>query len=141
MIKWTKNTIPGILKIPYLGQLTMPFLEEKFANKWYNYALPKGTDKTPFSSVAVNGIKDGACFCLSSLTQGLIKEKKKDLKTDGSIPITLIYGDKDFTHKNTKFNSLLSYSPNIEFIKFGNCGHFPELENRIKFRDILIEKL
>jgi pimeloyl-ACP methyl ester carboxylesterase len=101
MKDWTRRVVPGFLKVPYLGQLAMPFVEEKFANQWYNYALPKHKDREPYRSVAVEGVKKGACFCLCSLTQGLIREEKANLGIDPSIPLTLLYGDSDFTHRPT----------------------------------------
>lgn len=141
MSKWTDRTVPSFLKIPYIGQMIMPFMELKFAESWYNYALPKNEDKTPYSSVAVKGIQDGGKFCLCSLVQGLSQEYNTDLTIDSSIPTTLIYGDKDFTHRPTNFESILEYNKNTDIIKFENCGHFPDLERPKAYLQILKEKI
>ncbi len=141
MMKWTERTVPSTLQRPIIGQLLMSFVEKKFANAWYNYALPKGIDRKPYQEIAVNGIQQGASFCLCSLTQGLIKHKHKDLSIDPSIPTTLIYGNKDFTHKSTNFESILSYHKKADIVLFENTGHFPDLEQPKRFIKLLREKI
>ena len=141
MKKWTKRIVPNYLKKPYLSQLLMPFVETKFADKWYDYALPKGVDKTPYKSVALKGIKDGGTYCLCSLTQGISNDMNADLRIDSTIPMSLVYGTKDFTHKKTNFNSILQYHPKADLIPFEHCGHFPDLEQPDKFTNLLKDKI
>jgi len=143
MHSWSDNVIPNYLKKPYLSQLLMPFVENKFANTWYDYALPKDVSKEVYKNIAVKGIKDGANFCLCSLTQGLLSEKgnEKALVVDSTIPTTLIYGDNDFTHKRTDFRSMLKYNKETDIIKFESCGHFPDLERTGQFLQILKDKI
>ena len=141
MKKWTKRIVPNYLKKPYLSQLAMPFVEKKFAKDWYNYALPKGIDRTPYQTVAMKGIKNGGTFCLCSLTQGLFPEMNTDLRIDPAVPMTLIYGTKDFTHKGTNFDSILQYHSKADVIPFNDCGHFPDLEQPDQFIQLLKEKI
>ncbi len=141
MKKWTKRIVPNYLKKPYLSQVLMPFVENKFANSWYDYALPKGVDGTTYKSVALKAIKNGATFCLCSLTQGLTEEMDTDLSIDASIPMTLVYGTIDFTHKGTNFESILQYHAKADVIAFEQCGHFPDLEKEDKFVQLLKEKI
>ncbi len=141
MKKWTKRIVPNYLKKPYLSQVLMPFVENKFANSWYDYALPKGVDGTTYKSVALKAIKNGATFCLCSLTQGLTEEMDTDLSIDASIPMTLVYGTIDFTHKGTNFESILQYHSKADVIAFEQCGHFPDLEKEDKFVQLLKEKI
>ena len=141
MTKWTARTVPGMLKVPYIGQMIMPFVEKKFAHKWYNYALPKGVDRAPYQDVAVNVVKQGGCFCLCSLAQGLMANKQADLTIDPSIPTTLVHGLNDFTHKGTRFETIREYQPKTEIISFDQCGHFPDLEKPKLFYQLLTEKL
>jgi len=139
MKKWTKNAIPEVLKYPVIGQVVNIFSEKKFAKVWYKYALPKNTDKLKYQNTALNALKNGGCFCLSSLVQGLEKEINKSLKIEG-IPTSLIWGLKDFTHKATDKKSILQHIPNCEIIEFEDCGHFPELEATEKFVSLINER-
>lgn len=141
MKKWTKRIVPNYLKKPYLSQLVMPFVEKKFAKGWYDYALPKGKDRSPYHTVAMEGIKNGGTFCLCSLTQGLFPEMNTDLRIDPTIPMTLIYGTKDFTHKGTNFDSILQYHFKAHLVPFKGCGHFPDLEEPDQFIQLLKEKI
>lgn len=141
MKKWTKRIVPNYLKKPYLSQVIMPLVENKFADSWYDYALPKGVDGSAYKSVALKGLKDGGSFCLCSLTQGLTEEMYTDLSIDVSIPLTLVYGTKDFTHKGTNFESIRQYHAKADLIAFEQCGHFPDLEQEDKFVKLLKEKI
>ncbi|MGB0839275.1 MAG: alpha/beta fold hydrolase [Chitinophagales bacterium] len=141
MGKWSNRIVPSYLKKPFLSQMLMPFMEKKFANKWYDYALPKGTDRKPYQDIAVEGIKNGGNFCLCSLTQGLAMQYGTSWELDSAMPVTLIFGDKDFTHKTTDFESILSYHKGIDIIRFEGCGHFPDLERTPQFLQIVKDKI
>ncbi len=106
MSKWTENAIPKILKFPVIGQIANIFSEKKFAKIWYKYALPKETDTSKYQKEALHSLKNGGCFCLSSLIQGLSKEINSSLKAS-EVPSTLIWGSKDFTHRNTNKESIM----------------------------------
>jgi pimeloyl-ACP methyl ester carboxylesterase len=140
MKKWTEDTIPKILTYPIVGQLTNAVLKEKLAKKWYKAALPKGTDKTNFQNKALSSLKNGGCFCLSSLVQGLARDKDASLK-QVKIPSTQIWGKKDYSHRRTEGKSILEHLPNCEIIEFDNCGHFPELENTDDYVRLVNERL
>jgi pimeloyl-ACP methyl ester carboxylesterase len=140
MESWVANTIPKILTIPVLGQLTNSFLEKRFASNWYKYALPKGHDISHYQQKALNALQNGGCFCLSGLVQGLTKDMRSKLKAL-EVSATLIWGSKDFTHQKTDPKSILEHLPNCEIIEFKNCGHFPELENADDYVKLLNERL
>lgn len=140
MESWVNNTIPKILTIPIVGQITNSFLEKKLANSWYKYALPKGHDISGYQNKALNSLKNGSCFCLSGLVQGLAKDKNSVLKSL-EVPATLIWGNKDFTHQKTDKQSILEHLPKCEIIEFKNCGHFPELEDTNSYIKLLTERL
>lgn len=141
MGKWADRIVPSYLKRPYISQLMMPFVEKKFAERWYDYALPRGVNRAPFQKIALESIKNGGSFCLCSLTQGITNEQHENLDIDKSIPTTLIYGAKDFTHQSTNFDSIRQYQKEIDIIKFENCGHFPDLERTSKFIGLIKEKI
>lgn len=136
MGEWTKNAIPKVLQYPIVGQIVNSFSEKKFAKIWYKYALPKGADVSQYQNKALHSLKNGGCFCLSGLVQGLKKELNTSLKLL-DVPSTLIWGNKDFTHKKTNKESILEHLPNCEIIEFSNSGHFPELEETRKYVDLI----
>ena len=141
IVEWTKNSIPSILKIPIIGQLTNNILIEKFSNVWYDVALPRESGfKNDFKSKAHQSIKQGACFCLSSLVQGLSKEKTSTLNIENT-NVTLVWGGKDYSHRKTSKESIKDHVNNCEIIEFKECGHFPELENSEKFVKLVNERL
>ena len=141
IVEWTKNTIPSILKIPIIGQLTNNILVNKFSNVWYDVALPRESEfKNDFKSKANQSIKQGGCFCLSSLVQGLSKEKTSTLNIENT-KVTLVWGGKDYSHRKTSKESIKDHVKNCEIIEFKECGHFPELENAEKFVKLVNERL
>ncbi|NMH86963.1 alpha/beta fold hydrolase [Flavivirga algicola] len=139
MDEWVKKSIPNILKYPLIGQVSNSFSEKKFAKMWYRYALPKGTDVSEYQNIALNSLNTGGCFCLSGLVQGLKKDLNTSLKLL-EVPSTLIWGNMDYTHKKTNNESILEHIPNCEIIEFGNCGHFPELEETNKYVKLINER-
>lgn len=141
IINWTEISVPSILKIPVIGQISNKVLVKKLAHVWYDVALPRGSEcKNEFSAKAHHSLTQGSCFCLSSLVQGLSKEKHKVLKLYSS-KVTLVWGLKDFSHRNTLKTSILEHVKDCEVVEFSECGHFPELENTSKFVKLVNERL
>ena len=56
---------------------------------------------------------------------------------DIEVPTTMVWGNKDWSHKNTNFESLRDHVPKCEIHKFDGCGHFPNLENPRAFAELL----
>ena len=140
MSKWTKKSIPKVLKYPIIGQIINSLSEEKLVKIWYKYALPKETDITRYRDKALNSLHKGGCFCLSSLVQGLTTEMNSSLKVL-EVPATIIWGNKDYTHRNTDNKSIREHLPNCEIIEFNNCGHFPELEDTDRYVNVIKERI
>lgn len=140
MNKWTEDAIPKILKYPLIGQLVNLFSAKKFARVWYKYALPKTTDISKYQNTALNSLNNGGCFCLSSLVQGLDKEKNTTIKVM-DIPSTLIWGTKDYTHRKTNNKSIKEHLPNCEIVEFNNSGHFPELEETDRYVQLVTDRM
>jgi len=138
MSLWKEKAIPKILTIPVIGQIANSFLENKMANTWYKFALPKNTDATEYKTKAIHSLRSGGCFCLSGLVQGLSKQMSSSMQAL-KVPSTLVWGNKDFTHKSTNFDSIKEHLPNCKIIEFDNCGHFPELENTAKYITLINE--
>jgi pimeloyl-ACP methyl ester carboxylesterase len=141
LFEWAKKSIPGALKVPVIGQLTNAIYAEKLAEIWYKYALPKNhPERIDYSQTARNSLRQGGCFCLSSLVQGLKKEGGTSLSLSG-VPTTLVWGSLDFTHRKTDKNSIKSHISDCEIIEFSDCGHFPELEKRKQYVDLIKERV
>lgn len=140
MMKWSEKSIPTMLKIPLWGQLTNAIYAKKLAQIWYKYALPQHHESiNQYSHIAKMSIEKGSCFCLSSLVQGFKKDKNVVL-TLNEVPTTLIWGSKDFTHRNTDKESIKNHVKNCEIIDFKDCGHFPELENTKDYVQLVKER-
>lgn len=141
MLKWTEKSIPSLLKLPIIGQLTNAVLAKKFASVWYKYALPKNNPyQLDYAQTAIDSIARGGCFCLSSLVQGLKKDGNAILNLTGT-PTTLIWGSMDFTHRKTQKESIKNHIRDCEIIEFQDCGHFPELENPKSYVQLIKERI
>lgn len=141
IIRWTQKSIPGILKMPVVGQITNALFAKKFADIWYRYALPRHhQSRHAYAEMAKTSLAKGGCFCLSSLVQGLNKDRKSQLNLN-AVPTTLVWGSKDFTHRKTDKTSILHHINHCEIIEFEHCGHFPELENRKDYVKLMKERM
>ena len=140
MKKWTTDAVPKILTLPIIGQITNAVMEKKLAHIWYHYALPKNIDKSGYRETALHSLKNGGCFCLSGLVQGLQREIGASLQAL-DVPATLFWGKKDHTHRNTDGHTITEHLPHCEVIEFDNCGHFPELENPDRYVTLINERL
>jgi len=140
MANWTDDNVPNMLRYPVIGQIANSFSERKLAKIWYSYALPKETNNSTYVKTAITSLNNGGCFCLSSLVQGLAKERMSKLNVL-EVPATIIWGKKDYTHRNTDNKSILEHLPNCEIIEFENCGHFPELEDTNRYVGLVKNKL
>jgi len=141
IVEWTNKSIPNILKVPIIGQLTNKIIVKKLTNVWYDVSLPRDSNiKNTFKTKSHNSIKQGGCFCLSSLVQGLGKEKDKKLNIESG-NVTLVWGKRDFSHRNTSKDSIRDHVVNCEIVEFAECGHFPEIENTKKFVKLVNERL
>jgi len=141
IVEWTKISVPQFLKIPIIGQITNKLLDKKIANKWYDVALPRDSKcKIEFKSKAQHSINHGACFCLSSLVQGLDRDKNRKLFVHDT-ELTLIWGGRDYSHRNTSKDSIKMHANNCEIFEFETCGHFPDLEDSKRFVKLVNERL
>lgn len=140
IIKWTEKSIPSILKVPVVGQLANSIHTKKLIDIWYNYSLPKYHGaKDDYIQKSKSAVKKGGCFCLSSLVQGLNKDRTPTLDLY-EVPTTLVWGALDFTHRKTDKESIKKHIKNCEIIEFDHCGHFPELENTMRYVNLIKER-
>ncbi len=139
MENWVGHTIPKILTFPIIGEVPNSLVEKKMARRWYNYALPREEDPSPFQQKALQALKRGGCFCLSGLVQGIAKDKNVSLKAL-NVPATMVWGQRDFTHKHSQCNSITQHLPQAEIVTFDHCGHFPDLEQSNIYAALIKER-
>ena len=140
MHAWTEQVVPKPLRWPVAGQLLGWLARHKAAASWYRIALPSGADCKPFHVIADHALRCGSCFSLAGVVQGLLRESDASLKNSGT-PCTVIWGTQDRSHRHTQPSSLLSLVPHAEFIKFEDCGHFPDLEQPHRYAEILMKAI
>ena len=140
MKKWVKHNIPKPFTYPVIGEFLNSLTEKKSAKIWYNKAYPEGRDNTKVIDLALNTLDNGGCFCLSGLVQGLNKDIYETIKTI-NVPTTLVWGNKDYSHRDTNFSTIKEHIPNCNIIEFEGCGHFPELENTEKYVSLINTQL
>lgn len=137
--QWVDRNIPKPLQIPYVGQLVNAAMSTKLSAKWFDIALPKHSPhKESFVNQASTALHSGGCFCLASIVQGMNNVADKDLNGI-EVPTTMVWGNKDWSHKNTQFESIREHLPHCDLHEFDGCGHFPYLEQPRTFSALLID--
>lgn len=140
MHAWKRRMIPWPVGVPLVGQAAIWLAREKSAHGWYDSALPPGAPRHPFRLTAQRAFGHGACWCLAGITQGLARENVHTLR-DSRIPCTLVWGPRDRSHRHTDPESLRELVPAVEILRFGDCGHFPDLEQPARFASVVLERM
>jgi len=137
MDAWVRHNIPAPLVVPFVGQAAVAAGAKTLATKWFDKALPRDSPVgEQLRQVATHALKNGACFCLASVVQGMLPVKATQLAgTD--VPTTMIWGNRDWSHKTTDFESFREHVPNATIEIFDGCGHFPNLERPEQFAECL----
>ncbi|MDR3447597.1 alpha/beta hydrolase [Dyella sp.] len=139
MHAWTARVIPRPLRIPVIGQIAAWLFRQRAAASWYGMALPRTTDPTAFREKALHALSTGANFCLAGVVQGLAREKMASL-CGTTTPCTMIWGEKDHSHRCTDPNTLHECVPQADIVHFQDCGHFPDIEQPERFAELLIDR-
>jgi pimeloyl-ACP methyl ester carboxylesterase len=140
MHAWTDRVIPRLLRAPVFGQVAAWLFRRRIARDWYGVALPRTTAPTQFQETALDALSSGACFCLAGVVQSLIRENEASLK-GVTRPCTMVWGDKDYSHRGTDPESLRGCVPQVEIVHFQDSGHFPDVEQPELYAAILIESV
>lgn len=138
MHHWVGRVIPRPLRVPGLGQVLTRVAQRRLAIRWYRGALPRSTDPQPFEQPSAQVLASGGCFCLAGVVQGLLREHPAvALPPIEDVPITLVWGTLDRSHRSTNPASLREHAPQAALIAFPDCGHFPNLEQPARFAGLL----
>lgn len=137
MQAWARRMIPRPLRLPVLGQALGWTLRRKMARAWYRGALPPDRDAAFLQQPGEAAFSAGACFCLASVVQGLLKEDGL-LQRATTLPCTLVWGGQDRSHRATPPDSLQRLLPHAELVRFDDCGHFPDLEQAERYAAVVL---
>jgi pimeloyl-ACP methyl ester carboxylesterase len=140
MPAWTQRNVPKLIQTPIAGQITMKLARRKFAHAWYGMAMNDKAQKSEFRAIADHALTHGGCFCLADLVQGLSRATAEQL-SGVKQPTTLIWGDSDRSHKQTRAESLLELLPQAEVRHCPECGHFPDLEQPQAYAELALKAL
>ncbi len=140
MHAWVERVIPLPLKVPVIGQIAAWLFRQKAVHGWYEASLPKATNRESFRQPARQALSSGGCFCLAGVVQGLLKEQAESLE-GVTIPCTMLWGDKDRSHRHTRAESLLECVPQARIVRFEDAGHFPDLEQSERYVKLLREHM
>lgn len=138
-VRWAQRvdkTFGGIIGTPIAGQLAMAVGKRLNARFWYRAALPAGADTRPFLNPALWAFRYGGCFCLASSFQAFGRAEIPEIG-EVTQPALVLWGLKDRTHRRTDRRSVQSYVPHAQWAEFERAGHFPEIEEPERFRDLL----
>ncbi|MFN8357567.1 MAG: alpha/beta hydrolase [Spirosomataceae bacterium] len=138
---WAKNVdIGGMIKTPIVGQLLLSLKKKAIAQHWYKVAQPKDNFSPFFFDTWLQGSRQGSCFCLASAFQTLFNGKPFTIdKLRQSA--TVIWGKKDWPHRHADLSTLSDFFEDATVHFFEESGHFPELECKQEFTNILTNKL
>lgn len=137
MHTWADRTLPRVLDVPLLGQATFWATRKKAAAAWFRNAPAKQSDPAPFADPALHVLAHGGCFCMASTLQGLRRIPRQGFG-QVNVPTTLVWGDRDRTHRQTDPNSILEVVPQAQVVRFADCGHMPDLEQPERFARVLL---
>lgn len=140
MPAWTKRNVPAPLKVPAVGQALNRAMRHKLAHTWYAIAMPAKPEREQFRATADAALKEGACFCLAGVVQGLGRSDAAEL-TGVKQPATLLWGDSDRSHKYTRAESLNELLPQAAVHHYPGCGHFPDLEQPQVYAELALATL
>jgi len=141
MEPWKKRAIPWPVRTPYLGQLLVYLKRREIPRVWFKIALPRGSSAlADYARASCAEIEAGACNCLASVVQGLSLMQGADLRGVG-VPVHLIWGARDHSHKSTDPRSILEIAPNATLEIWDDVGHFANLEQPLRFLQVCGEPL
>lgn len=137
MKNWTDCNIPRPLRVPFVGQILGRVAKQKLSDKWFSVSLPRPSEYLEkFKKISKDSFQSGGCFCLASIVQGALRSPETDMLGTHH-PTIMIYGKKDYSHRQTDFTRITDTVPSARVLEFDSCGHFPNLERPKLFADAL----
>lgn len=142
MQRWAGRMVPSPIATPVLGQLLSFFSRRRIATGWYRVAVADREQQAGFSATARSALRQGGCYCFAGVVQGMLATEESDpqLRPPADLPVTLVWGEADRSHKRTDPASLREHCPQAEIVPLSGAGHFPELEAPEAFAALLRER-
>ncbi|WP_052368271.1 alpha/beta fold hydrolase [Algiphilus aromaticivorans] len=139
MQRWTERMVPSPITTPVLGQLLSFFSRRRIATGWYRVAVADREQQAVFSRTARTALRQGGCYCFAGVVQGMLATDAADpqLQPPPDLPVTMVWGKADRSHKRTDPASLRAHCPQAEIVPIADAGHFPELEAPEAFAALL----
>lgn len=127
----------GLLRTPGVGQTLMLLRGDSITRSWYAAALGDEQKARRFSKMAIECMDHGAKFPLATTFQALFRGD--DPKFDApACPMLAVWGPQDRSHRRSDPASIHEHAPEARLETFEACGHFPELEDPVRFVDLLV---
>lgn len=138
MRAWTDAIVPKPVRLPIIGQLLSHATRRRIAEGWFKVALASREARPRFQKTADDALAAGACYCFAGVVQGMAAEPDHPAGLASlRVPVTLVWGARDRSHRATDPASICSLLPQAEIVVFEDCGHFPELENPARYADLI----
>lgn len=143
MKTWAARTIPSPIETPVIGQLLNYFSRRRLARIWLRMAVADSAQRPPFLDTADGALRQGGCFCLAGVVQGMLSTRDDNplLHVPPSVPVTLVWGRADRSHRRTDPQSLRAHCPHLDVVTFDEAGHLPDLEAPERYAALLRDRL
>lgn len=141
-IRWSyKADLFGLIRTPFLGQLLTQAAQAKVTKHWYPSALgltSSDLNCRNYTNTSLSAIAHGSCFSLASAYQMLQNRTQIDWRMVKQ-PVLLVWGAKDQTHSETDPRTIENLITDSQIVQFDNSAHFPNLEERERFSELIRE--
>lgn len=140
---WTRRVVPSPIATPLLGQLLNYASRHRIATAWYRTAVADRKQQPDFTRISRNALRQGGCYCFAGVVQGMLATAEDDplLQPLPDLPVTLIWGRRDRSHRHTDPRSLHALCPHADIVTWDDVGHFPELEAPQAYAELLRARL
>lgn len=139
MLAWFARTTHSSIRTPMVGQYLNFVSRRRFPPAWFRVTLADRNLHAQFTDPALAALEQGACYCFASFVQGMLKTHADDphLHVPTHLPVTVVWGGRDRTHRHTDPASVRKHCPHAELINFDQAGHYPDLEAPEAFAAII----
>jgi pimeloyl-ACP methyl ester carboxylesterase len=139
MKAWFARITQPVLNRRLLGQFINFTSRERFPPLWYRIVLSDPQLREAFTAPAMKALAQGACYCFASFVHGMRDVDPADplLTADPDLPVDLIWGEVDRTHRGTRPEAIRQHAPQAEILRVPEAGHYPDLEDPDAFARLL----
>ena len=139
MKAWFGRITQRVLHRRLLGQFINFTSRDRFPPLWYRIVLSDPQLRDAFTTAALQALAQGACYCFASFVHGMRDVDPADplLAADTTLPVDLVWGEADRTHRNTEPEAIRQHAPQAAILRVPDAGHYPDLENPEAFARLL----